>query len=906
MIKKTMILGIVIFTLLSNGFSANMIGGEETVSRQFHDYLDLTNELQEIASLYPEITELYDLGKSVQDRSIWGLKITDNPGTEENEPEIRVCGCHHGDEEMSVEIPLLLAWELVQNYTVDSNITELVNTREIWIIPMVNPDGRMLGQRYNANNVDLNRDYGYIWEPSSGSTAPFSQPETQVIRQHALDNNFVFSFSFHTSGDIVNYVWNHKGNPTPDHEVVEHLSEIYGSYNGYWVVEGYDWYRITGDTNDFSYGCRGDLDWTIETNNTDISRTWNQNKPGMLEIIEAANMGLSGVVTDEITGEPIPATIWVEEAYWPCFNDPSVGDYHKPLLPGNYTVHVRANRYQEETFTAEVTTLTEPTIINVNLSRSDDVYAYQVTWYICEDPYYYDNNYQNNPTEGISSLGPPDGVFASIGKGGEIVLDMGFDQAITDGVGNDLTVYEGDAEAEGYFVEVSSNWNGPWESLGSGMGTSSFDLNYARMESARYVRITDDNDGSAYDVNPGFDLDAIQSLHFSDNWIRGIDVSSYQPSINWTRVGENNLQFCYVRSTIGSESIDSNLDVNMEEGKNNGISMGVYHYATPTNEDALSEASFFINTTKEYLTFGYLLPVLYIEQGSELGKQVLSEWIHEWMAFVENETTVRPILSVSSDYASEYLNSSISEYSLWIRNWTDSLEISPSIGIWDEWDLWQFSQQDDIDGVDGLVNKSVINGRFQNLKDYVISPQPLFLSSGWNCVSIPFNKTVNPSDITINYNSSMYSWSEAWENGLIEPSVFYWDTLNQRYDYMISDDVAFHAGVGYWLFAYDDCSIYFEEKEKPSWNETVQSMVPGWINVGIPFSQKLQLGDFKILYDGEEYNWSEAWGMSLLEPSVFYFNASIQQYQYIIEDDAYIFPGQGLWIYSYINGIIKI
>ncbi|GAJ02428.1 unnamed protein product, partial [marine sediment metagenome] len=175
--------------------------------RDFTSYAALTTQLQDIEDTYPDIAKLYDLGQSVQGRTIWGLKITDNPTVEEDEPEVRICGCHHGNELMSVELPLLLAWYLVDNYGSDPYIEGLVNDRETWIIPMVNPDGREANTRYNANGIDLNRDYGYMWDVYSDC---YTQPETRAIRTHALDNNFVLSLSFHTSGDIVNYIWNYK------------------------------------------------------------------------------------------------------------------------------------------------------------------------------------------------------------------------------------------------------------------------------------------------------------------------------------------------------------------------------------------------------------------------------------------------------------------------------------------------------------------------------------------------------------------------------------------------------------------------------------------------------------------------------------------------------------------------
>ncbi len=480
---------------------------------QFHTYAQMTQELQEIADTYAEIAQLYDLGHSVQGRVIWGLKITDNPTVEENEAEVRICGCHHGNEYMSVELPLLMAWHLVQNYDINPDIEDLVDNREIWIIPMVNPDGREMGTRYNAHGVDLNRDYGYIWGGEGGSPGPFSQPETQIIRQHALDNNFVLSLSYHCSGDIVNYIWNYKGEPVVDNAVTVFLSQQYGSHNGYWVVEGYDWYQTRGDTNDFSYGCRGDIDWTIEVQSSNIPQAWDLNRDAMLEIIDAADMGLTGIVRDDQTNQPIAATVWVEEVYWPCFTNPEVGDYHRVLLPGTYNVHFRANGYEEQVINVEVLDSDEPTVLDVYLNPSNDFYAYQVTLCYFHDPYNYPNNFQNNPTEGISALGPSDGTCASLGVGGYMVLDMGEAGIIVDHENaTDFKIFEGDATQDGYTVYVSSNWSGPWTNLGLVTGTAEFDLANFSVESAQFVKIVDDNNGNPSEQNPGVDIDAVQHL----------------------------------------------------------------------------------------------------------------------------------------------------------------------------------------------------------------------------------------------------------------------------------------------------------------------------------------------------------------------------------------------------------
>jgi len=479
-------------------------------SRDFHSYSSMTTILQTIAATYPDITRLYDLGHTVQNRVLWGLKITDNPDVAEDEPEVRICGCHHGNEYMGAEMPLMLAQYLTDNYASDPDIAALVDNREIWIIPMVNPDGHEAGTRENANGVDLNRDYGYMWESGWGSPSPFSQPETQAMRANALQHNYVLSLSYHTSGDIVNYVWNYKHMSVPDSAIALTLSNNFASHNGYWVTDGYDWYQTRGDCNDFSYGCRGDIDWTIEIQNSDITGAWNKNRDAMLGIIQAADIGLRGIITDAQTGQPLDATVYVDGLYWPCFTDPAVGDYHKELPAGTYTVYYRANGYQEQTHEVTVTD-GAPTVLDVQLTPAQGFYAHQVTSCDFYDPYSYPNNFQNNPTEAIAALDAPDGSCASLGVNGYLVLDMGIN--ITDAPSApDLTVYEGESSADGYQVYAAQEWNGPWKSLGNGMGTTSFDLYGTGLQNARFVKIVDDGDGSPTESHPGADIDAVENL----------------------------------------------------------------------------------------------------------------------------------------------------------------------------------------------------------------------------------------------------------------------------------------------------------------------------------------------------------------------------------------------------------
>lgn len=477
----------------------------------FHNYQDVTDELAQAAIDHPDITYLTSYGQSVQGREIWAIKITDNPEVEEDEPEVRIVGAHHGNELMSVEIPLEMVHYLTDNYGSDPYVTSLVNEREIWIVPLVNPDGREAYSRYNANGYDLNRNYGYMWESGwNGGTGPFSEPETKAIRQLSIENNFVLSLSFHTSGDVINYVWNYSPNPTPDESLIKYLSEGYGSYNTYWVTNGWDWYETHGDTNDFSFGCRSDMDWTIEVANSNFTAVWNANRDAILYMIDMADMGVRGVVTDARTGSPLEATVEVVGIRWPYYTDPAAGDYHRPLLPGTYDLKFSANGYTPTIVTQVIVGEGAPAVVNVQLRKGKTSGAYNVVSCTIADPY----NSHSNVTQPVWSLGAPDGKDASLGVAGNIVLDMGSKALILDKSGDDLKVHEGQpANNEGYSVFGSNSYSGPWTAIGNGNGTTSFDLAGTSLASVRYVKIVDDGDGNPNESRPGFDLNAVENLH---------------------------------------------------------------------------------------------------------------------------------------------------------------------------------------------------------------------------------------------------------------------------------------------------------------------------------------------------------------------------------------------------------
>lgn len=287
----------------------------------FHTYDQLVTEMQQVATNYPNIVILDTLGYTVQGRMILGAKVSDNPTQEENEPEFRIIGNHHGNEYMGFEIGLDMLHYLTDNYGSITQVTHLVNDLETWIIPMMNPDGRTAGTRGNANGVDLNRDYGYIWNGEGGSPYGFSQPETRAIRLHALEHNFAISLSFHTTSAYMNYVWNYRPFPVPDSAFIVNISAPYAAATGYTLIEGYNWYQTYGDCNDWSYGSRGDIDATIETENTNITACCNLNRPAILAMMERTDDGVRGIVTSAATGQPLEAMVRCTQFGQPVFSE---------------------------------------------------------------------------------------------------------------------------------------------------------------------------------------------------------------------------------------------------------------------------------------------------------------------------------------------------------------------------------------------------------------------------------------------------------------------------------------------------------------------------------------------------------------------------------------------------------
>jgi lysozyme len=200
----------------------------------------------------------------------------------------------------------------------------------------------------------------------------------------------------------------------------------------------------------------------------------------------------------------------------------------------------------------------------------------------------------------------------------------------------------------------------------------------------------------------------------------GIDVSYYQGTINWASVKAAGKTFAFARVSDGLSYPDNKFASNWPAMKSAGIVRGAYQYFRPS-ADANAQADLMLDKIKAAggLQPGDLPPVLDLETDSGLAASVVVARAKTWLAKVEAQTGVKPIVYTAA-FMSNVIGTSFSGYTLWVANYGATCPLMPS--GWTDWKFWQTSDSGKVNGIGGNVDTNVFNGAMSDLLGLTLKP----------------------------------------------------------------------------------------------------------------------------------------------------------------------------------------
>ncbi|MFF8772257.1 M14 family metallopeptidase [Kitasatospora sp. NPDC015120] len=306
----------------------------------YHNYAEAAADIDAVVAAHPDIMSKRVIGTSYEGRPIVAVKISDNVGTDENEPEVLFTAHQHAREHLTVEMSLYLLHEFGDKYATDSRIANAVNSREIWIVPDLNPDGGeydIATGRYRSwrkdrqpnpgssyVGTDLNRNWDYKFGccgGSSGSTssetyrgsAPESAKETKVVADFVRSRvvggkqQITAAIDFHTYSELVlwPFGWTTADTTTgmtaDEYNTFAALGRSMASTNNYTPEQSSDLYITDGSIDDWLWGAQRVFAYTFEMypgpNGASgfyppdevIGRETSRNREAVLRLVETAD-----------------------------------------------------------------------------------------------------------------------------------------------------------------------------------------------------------------------------------------------------------------------------------------------------------------------------------------------------------------------------------------------------------------------------------------------------------------------------------------------------------------------------------------------------------------------------------------------------------------------------------------
>jgi hypothetical protein len=331
-------------------FALGSCGGFSTVDQMLAQ-IDL------MRSLYPSLISVKqavsDTVTTIEGRTMYYVRISDNPDINETEPEVLYTGMHHAREPIGMQHLLYYMWYLLENYGSDPSVKHLVDNTEMYFIPVINVDGYTYNITNNPNGggqwrknrrnnndgsfgIDINRNYGYEWgyddigsspEPASDTyrgTAAFSEPETRMMKYFCESHNFPIALNYHSYSNLFLYAWGWTSFPSPDNTILGAYAKLMTKESGYTFGPGSTTiYPTNGGSDDWMYGEQTTkpaiFSYTPEIGNSDDgfwpipSRIVPLCQENMLASITAARLvGNYAIINDNS-----PLFVWEQSGYLP-------------------------------------------------------------------------------------------------------------------------------------------------------------------------------------------------------------------------------------------------------------------------------------------------------------------------------------------------------------------------------------------------------------------------------------------------------------------------------------------------------------------------------------------------------------------------------------------------------------
>ncbi len=363
---------------------------------KYPTYTGYQNILTQLQTTYPQFIKVQELGTSNNNRKLLVANVSKNAGTRECEPKFLWNAGIHGDELLPIMLTLRLMEWLCVNYGKDARATRILDSIDLWMSPMLNPDGTYKGGdntvtgaiRYNAKNVDMNRNYSRL--PGLG-TNPTPEKETKIYMDYEKLHVFVMGLGWHSGTEGISYPWSCVSRSHIDDPWFMYISRKFADTvqskgpNGFFddinngAGQGYQHlYPATGTEKDYLVYFHKNRSNCIESSTEKIlpesklEAHWGYYLNAMLTYTQQCLNGIRGTVTDSVTGAGKKAKIWVDnhdktDDSSQVYADLPHGNYYRPIIKGTYKVTYSCAGCVSKSVSNIVVENDKATIVNVKL-----------------------------------------------------------------------------------------------------------------------------------------------------------------------------------------------------------------------------------------------------------------------------------------------------------------------------------------------------------------------------------------------------------------------------------------------------------------------------------------------------------------------------------------------------------